>query len=366
VKGVGELWSAGSYATPPADLWAPQHVTRVAVDDRAWWEGPSRQDISLTAAWSGSARGRAPQWAFDQLGSAQGRRELQRLNGLAGEVLLPDPAAMRAITALTDPAAMRDAITAYNEWLGEFCAQDSGHFIGVGQIPTTGIDDAMAELDRCQRLGMPGVSLLHPPAGPGTTPGDADGFWEAAAGRTVVCLTPAFGGTAEAQPKVTAGRAPAVAGFLPRFAFSGIPDRCPSLRLFVANMEAGWLPYVLDIADTNYQRAAASRVVSLASETDLPSQYVRRFTWITFQHDRAGAMNRSFLGEHHLMWSAALPSAASQWPGDEEQAASVCSGMDTAVARRLLADNCRRLFRIGDAPDFTSSEVNEFTVPTFA
>jgi predicted TIM-barrel fold metal-dependent hydrolase len=238
--------------------------------------------------------------------------------------------------------------------------------VGVGQIPTTGLDDALRALRACQAAGLKAVALEHPPAGPGTAPGgDAEEFWELAGDRIVVCLGSGFGLPPAPQqpPAVAAGQPPVVAGFLTRLAFAGIADLVPGLRILVANVDAGWLPYMLESADTNYRRAAASRAVSLGDENALPSEYVRRFTWTTFHQDRFAVVRRSFFGEHHLLWTASLPSYASDWPNDEQQAHQICEGLPEDARDRLLSENCRRLFGIDHAPSFTADEIGAFDRP---
>lgn len=340
---VAVLWSAGSYAVPPVGLLGREH-----------------------GATTGFGHDVAAQVSADELADPEARVELQRRDGLTGEVLHPHPELVdRARRA--DGASELDVARAYNEWIAGFVAAAPERFAGVGHIPTTGLDDALTTLRQCQELGLAGISLVDQPAGPGTTPADGEPFWAEAHDRTVVCIGPAFGGASvDATPTITAGRPPAVSGFLTRLAFSGIIDSYPQTRILLVNHEAGWLPYVLEGADTNYMRTAASRAITLGDPDALPSEYVRRVTWATIHEDRFSAVHRAFLGEAHLMYSAAVPSSASDWPDDEQQAARICEGLPSDARIRLLADNCRRLFSIGEASPFTREEVEMFQHPVVA
>ena len=94
---------------------------------------------------------------------------------------------------------------------------------------------------------------------------------------------------------------------LTRLALTGIWDDVPDLRLVIAGVDAGWIPYVLEAADTNYLRTSASRPVDLRREDALPSDYVRRHVFATFGEDRFAALSTRYFGPHHLLWSAALP-----------------------------------------------------------
>lgn len=367
------LWSGGSYAVAPADLWAGgAGPARVATASGLAWQAAGGAPVGIdVSARLAKAMGRGDDLAavLDRLATPLGRRSLQVRDGLSGEVLLPDRSALASVLVSDDAGLQRDAVTAYNEWIAAFAAADPSRFVGVGQIPTSGLDDALDALRQCQRLGLKAVALAQPPAGAGTAPGgDAEEFWELAGGQTLVCLVPGFGNPVDAkarnpygpdEPAVTAGRAPAVSGFLTRLTFAGIPDNVPGLRLLLANAGAGWFPYVMEAADTNYQRAAASRRVALGDGNALPSEYVRRFTWTTFHEDRFAVLHRGFFGEAHLVWSAEAPGAGSDWPDDVEQSARITAGLPESARANLLHDNTCRLFGVAGA-SFTSADIDGF------
>ena len=70
---------------------------------------------------------------------------------------------------------------AYNDWLGEeYCAVSRDRLIGLGVIPWTNVDDAIAELEHCARLGLKGVNLGVFPSGKSYPTPEDDRFWAAA------------------------------------------------------------------------------------------------------------------------------------------------------------------------------------------
>lgn len=147
---------------------------------------------------------------------------------------------------------------------------------------------------------------------------------------------------------------------LTRLALTGIWDDIPDLRLVIAGVDAGWIPYVLEAADTNYMRIRASRPVDLRREDALPSDYVRRHAYATFGEDRFAALTTRYFGVHHLMWSASAPTSLSNWPNDEQQAAQVTEGLPRDDRARLLGENCRRAFRVAGAAPFREDELSDF------
>ena len=57
-----------------------------------------------------------------------------------------------------------------NDWVAEYCAETAGRVIGVGAIPSTSVDDALAETRRCiEELGFRGV-FRRPELYPGVLP----------------------------------------------------------------------------------------------------------------------------------------------------------------------------------------------------
>ena len=351
-----DLWSAASYAVSPPQL-------------REEHGAPAAPDHLLPRLARGVLRGATSPTDLDvarSLATTEGRLACQDQDGLAGEVLLPDPDLVEHLLDTGDPGLERAGCEAHNQWSAVLQAGAPDRIVAVGQIPTTGLDDAMAALEQAQSLGLRAVALAQPPAGPGTTPADGDDFWRRAADRTVVVLGSQYGGgsfTARVQPAVGAGRPAPHVAFLTRLALTGIWDDVPDLRVVIAGVNAGWIPYVLQAADTNYLRTRASRPVNLRQEDALPSEYVRRHTFATFGDDRAAALATSYFGVAHLLWSAATPTALSAWPNDEEQAARLTMGLTTEIRRAVLGENCRRVFRIEGVSDFTDAELDDFEHP---
>jgi predicted TIM-barrel fold metal-dependent hydrolase len=59
-------------------------------------------------------------------------------------------------------------IRGYNDWLGEeYCAVAPDRLIGMGVIPITNVDDAIAEMKHCKKLGLKGILLGGLPNGKG-------------------------------------------------------------------------------------------------------------------------------------------------------------------------------------------------------
>ena len=72
-------------------------------------------------------------------------------------------------------------IRGYNDWLAEeYCAVAPDRLIGMGVIPITNVDDAIAEMKHCKKLGLKGVLLGALPNAKGYPTPEDDKFWAAA------------------------------------------------------------------------------------------------------------------------------------------------------------------------------------------
>ena len=106
----------------------------------------------------------------------------QDQDGMDGEVLF---AAMVAGPVfwrnIAHDEVYKAVIRGYNDWLAEeYCAVDPARLIGMGVIPITNVDDAIAEMKHCKKLGLKGVLLGALPNAKGYPTLEDDKFWAAA------------------------------------------------------------------------------------------------------------------------------------------------------------------------------------------
>ena len=81
---------------------------------------------------------------------------------------------------ITDDAAHAAALRAHNDWLGEeYCAVNSNRLIGLGVMPMTNIEDALAELHTAPRLVSRASCSARFPNGMAYPQPEDDRFWAA-------------------------------------------------------------------------------------------------------------------------------------------------------------------------------------------
>lgn len=255
----------------------------------------------------------------------------------------------------------------YNDWIASFQAHAPERFICNGTLPTTGLDDALAELQRCAELGLRTVQLESYPSGSFTDPSpEDDRFWAAAVeiGMPINVHTQFFFPAGDLGSKITAegvkgGRDRAKrmgidvqAGSFPvilwRMMQSGVFERFPDLAFVGTEVHTGWVPYYLEQFDDSVLRNRKDWGLPL-----LPSEYFRRNVSVVYIADEVGADNRYDIGVGNIMWGPDFPHSSSAWPVDYELGREILerAGCTESEIERIMWKNAADLYKLPyDAP----------------
>jgi len=212
-------------------------------------------------------------------GSAEQRVKEQDEDGLDAEVLFPAMVAGPVFWRnISHDDVYKAIIRGYNDWLAEeYCAVAPDRLFGMGVMPITNVDDAIAEMAYCKKLGLKGVQLGALPNAKGYPTPEDDKFWAAAIDMEMpVTVHVAFNRTgARAShptfrypkeiPEIVQrlrrpflewicnfGLPPAVS--VAQLVLAGVFERHPKLKIFFAETRLGWVPFWLEHADLWYQR----------------------------------------------------------------------------------------------------------------
>ena len=125
---------------------------------------------------------------------------------------------------------------------------------------------------------------------------------------------------------------------------SGVLVRYPNLRICFAEGQIGWIPYVLERADSIW----AKEVWALREQLpEPPSQYMRQ-VYGAFFDDRAGLAARDVIGVDQLTFETDYPHQDSTWPHTVETVRSFADLLDDDELRKVLHDNASRLLRLAE------------------
>jgi len=93
-----------------------------------------------------------------------------------------------------------------------------------------------------------------------------------------------------------------LANILAAVIHGGALERYPTLRIVLGESGIGWIPYVIERMDEEYD----NRFKGLGLKKK-PSEYWRRQCRATFQNDRIGVMLLDTLGIETVMWAPIIP-----------------------------------------------------------
>ena len=284
-------------------------------------------------------------------------------DGVYAQLLYPSVCEEGARMFGDDRALQLACVRAYNEWQLEFCAGGSGRLFGHAVIPTTGVADAVAELEWALGRGYRGVLVSTFPSGRVEPSGDDDPFWARAAeaGIPVALHIGSFhadGPVKERRfepeavlPRASISKSGAnTVPLVARLVFSGLFERLPALRVLLVEANIGWIPAMLEQTDDMFLRyrwftETAGRLPTM------PSRVFHRNFWATFMVDTVGMELRHRLNVDHLMWSTDYPHTGTDWPNSRTTIERVFAGVPVDEVHRMLHDNCKRLYGLDEIPE---------------
>jgi predicted TIM-barrel fold metal-dependent hydrolase len=250
----------------------------------------------------------------------------------------------------------------YNDWIAEFQAYAPERFVCNGTLPTTGIDDVLAELRRCADMGLRTVQLESYPSGSFSAPSPADDrFWAAAVeiGMPVNVHTQFFFPAGDLGSKITSEGVPqqrlrasqlgvdVEAGSFPvilaKMITSGVFERFPDLKFIGTEVHTGWVPFYLERFDDSVLRNRRDWTLPL-----LPGEYFRRNVSVVYIVDEIGAASRYDIGVGNVMWGPDFPHSSSNWPVDYQLGKEILerAGATPSEIERIMWKNAADMYKL--------------------
>jgi predicted TIM-barrel fold metal-dependent hydrolase len=217
-------------------------------------------------------------------------------------------------------------IRAYNDWLAEEWVAYSPRYIAQCISPMWDVNLAAAEIERSVKMGHKGVVwhgapevlgfphfnepywdpvyqlcndlgvplCLHLGAVPTLT------TWEGYAPNTALAMH---------STRAISSNMQVVANVL----FSGIMDRFPKLKFITVESGIGWIPYLLETADHEYEQLKV-REDGLPTK---PSDAFKRQMWANFWFEDFGMRNRYDIGVDNIIYETDFPHPTSTFPNSK-------------------------------------------------
>ncbi len=278
----------------------------------------------------------------------------QDRDGVQAEVLF---GILGASQRLGDPEAAAEMARIYNAWLADFCATHPERFAGIASVPYHDMGEAVDEVNRVAARGaLRGIEvavtldmtpLYHP---------DWQPLWRAAEEsglpvhfHTIGGKLPDMEGLAELQRRQAfavhiTGFQIGMARILMEVIYGGVLEAFPDLRVVIAESGIGWIPYILDRMDMEWEDQFKDLTL-----TRKPSEYWYRQCKATYQSDKVGIRLLDVLGEDNVMWGSDFPHPDGVWPDSQDFIAAELGRLPEATRQKLVCDNAAELY--GFKPD---------------
>ena len=273
----------------------------------------------------------------------------QERDGVQAEILY---GILGATRRLNDPEAAVELVRIYNEWLAGFCDTHPDRYAGLACIPNSPVEAAVEEMRRViKRGGVRGLEIAHsydiaPLWDPQWNP-----VWEVA---NEAALPVHFHTAGERRPDLAklppqlarVEHAVHISGFqlymattLISVIFAGVLERYPNVKIVIGESGIGWIPYVLDRMDAEWQDQFKD-----LSLTMRPSEYWRRQCRATYQSDRIGIKLLDDIGHDTIMWGSDFPHPDGIWPDSSEFIERELGHLPSEVRHKIVCENAGKLY----------------------
>jgi predicted TIM-barrel fold metal-dependent hydrolase len=244
-------------------------------------------------------------------------------------------------------------IRAYNDWMvEEWCGDSDGQLLPLPIIPLWDAVLAAEEVVRNAERGARAVcfSEIPPHLGqPSIHSGEWDPFIAACQDtKTVICMhigsssrMPATSGDAPVAVAATLSFNNAMAS-MSDWLFSGKLVQFPDVKLAYSEGQIGWIPYILERADTVWEEHRAwGGVADLVPEP--PSTYYYRQIYGCFFRDQHGIDSLDKVGVDNITFETDYPHTDSTWPHTKQVATQLMEGVPEDVVEKIMRGNARRM-----------------------
>lgn len=278
------------------------------------------------------------------------RVEDQDLDGIRAEVLYPS--LFLSLFGLSDQELVAACFRRYNEVVRDYAAAAPTRLIALALIPTGDAGRARAEVEWALANGFRGGCIACR-----STEGHSyrDDSWEplwAAAAEARFPLSLHLGANGWRSARTTSpGPADPILGYastyvtvqetLADLVLGGVLHRFPALRIVCTEFGAGWMGNWAERLDRGFAR---SRRFASPELDRLPSEYLRRQVYVTFETDRSAVATRSLVGVDRLMWASDYPHRDATWPRSSAVLEELFCGVDERDRQAMTRENVAALY----------------------
>ena len=310
-------------------------------------------------------------------GSPEQRLREQDIDSVDAEVLYTGTIGASWWRGIRNDNAYVALCRAYNDWLAlDYCAHNPDRLIGVGVIPVVkSLETTVAELEHCAKIGLRSVQMNSFPSGQSYPVLQDDEFYAKAIDLGIALTIhvafgfPPRGAGGPPQPAFKYSKTPdpemGVPDMVDRFnkygfrgalqatqmIWSGVFDRLPELRMYIAEVQYGWVPHWIETLDNEYgrQRFWVERVLGLPQLPKWPSEYAHDHFWWGMNRNPVGVrIAQAVGGLDRIMWANDFPHLESDWPNSDSIIEECSVGLSEEERYMLTVGTVAQYFGLGN------------------
>ena len=297
------------------------------------------------------------------------RLETMDEQGVYAEVLYPNVAGFGSQNFLhcKDPALMYECVKVYNDFAIEWCSADPARLKPIMAAPFWDVALCVQEMQRCATLGHAGVLFgnnMHHYDQPLLTDAHWNPIWEVAQDLDLsINFHLTNGDPTRGRRNVNNGRQAAyvkntVLGYVNSadqvgsVILSGMCHRYPKLKFVSIESGIGWIPFVLEALDWQFQNSAGRLE---HPEMELPSFYFKRQCYASFWFETESAIHTvQQIGADNVMFETDFPHPTSLTVGPHStgehpkvRLEKVLTGrLPEADLKKILQDNAAKVYHV--------------------
>jgi predicted TIM-barrel fold metal-dependent hydrolase len=306
----------------------------------------------------------------DGAGDGLQRLREQDEDNIDAELLFAPVFAVRFLEHIADQGAYLAMVQAYNTWLADYMAIAPDRLIGNALMPVSGIDDAIAELNRAHELGFKSVQLVQFPNGSGGPKGtEDDAFWERAL-ELDMALSPhmSFGGVINTggarhdtsswpvEAGMTQHSSTAPAPTMAQMIVNGTFERIPELRFYFAEINAAIFPAAIYYMDRDYLEYNSWFQLELPH---MPSDYMKAHGLYGMVREplavRVGAELPEDMPLELFWWGSDFPHSVGTFPHSRKYIEETFADLSPELRHTLLLGNAAEHLHLDLDADITET-----------
>ncbi len=372
------IFDTDQHITEPPDMWtkhlpkkyqadAPHLITHPTLG-QGWIFGDKSQLVNIGLQSTGSEDPRRHTWArsYEDLDPAcwdpKKRVEVMDIDGVGATLLFPS--VTRNIATYQDEMYLA-CLKAYNDGVLEWAKEgDAQRILPAALMPSLGIEESVAELERVAKKGFRHYMFNQFPSGKGSPSSSDDRFWSLLQDTGMVVSFHGFGqarakpaapkpgeetkervmraqGRSQEMTAASRGSGLGSTAGLAAFVFSGVMERFPKLKVSLIETSVGWVPSFMEQMDQVYLNQRW--LLPEQKLNRLPSDYVRDF-YINFDREWLGVKYRDYVGPDKVTFGTDFPHIGSFYPHSRFYLELVLRDVPDAERERMVWTNAARLY----------------------